>query len=146
MKTPHFIIALTIVCMFALSACQTSLRTRTRDHSDQKAITMTVLADMITNADTSNMFIRFVDVQEPIIQELRKQCGSGYLIESVSMAVRKSNRYYENGSVPDQGYYLMNGLKEGVLLQVKLISVGRWRLRREDHISGAFPGADSATS
>ncbi len=141
MKICNLAIFAFLTCFLVFSACRTVPGVQAGRNFDREAVSMAVLAYMVTNADTSNKLVRFVEVQEPVIQQLRNRCGNRYIIEPVSVAVRKSGALEDGAVQQSEGIYLRNSSKEGVLLHIELTGVGSTQAEAIGTYQGRLSGA-----
>jgi hypothetical protein len=102
---------------------------------DHTEVLLTVLSDMVTNADQAGKMVRFVDIPEESVGALRVHCGNRYIIFPITSAERRT---YNNGTISDaeQGIYLKNSHKEGVILRVEDARI----MSQEAEAVGTFSG------
>jgi hypothetical protein len=107
---------------------------------DRDEVLMIVLEDMVTNADQSAEMVRFVDLPDQSVAELRKHCGNRYIIFPITSA---EHRTLTNGISPDaeEGIYLKNSRKEGVIIRVEKIRTSDKEAEAVASFSGRLNGA-----
>jgi len=88
MKTPASIAIILVAVV--LNGCRSPHDSRKATVSEQSAVVLPVLADMVVKADNTGKLIRFVELHEPVIGKLRELCGPQFQIRSFDEADRST--------------------------------------------------------
>ena len=143
MKVGRLMSIALLAVSFVLPACRQPTAIPTAKHSDQKAILLTALANMVTNAESGYKLIRFVKLSTEDIADLNKHCGTQYIILPVNQAEQRQASLGSDETMNNQdtGYYLKNSNKEGVILFIGDIHVDGQHAEVQAEFRGRLNGA-----
>lgn len=112
-----------------LCSCASALQPPEDDSPERDKVTLAVLAHMVTNTDASGSLVRFVDLPENRLRDLRATCGQRYAIFPTNSAVLTSAASETRNTSPNEraSYRLRGTSREGDILTVTIGKIHRSR-------------------